>query len=165
MVLHLVRALFLVVVLAITISFAFQAEVLKKDTQYVTAYIVIPAIAAFTLILGDMLWRRKRLHVLSGLFFGVLAGLVIAYVTTLIVDMVVQVSRMRDGMRRVTHIEEIVGMEGDIITTQTLFNYEFEGEGSDGKLRGKFVSSGLRPHFAPNAAYFGLERPLLEAMG
>jgi pilus assembly protein CpaF len=81
------------------------------------------------------------------------------------IDMVVQVSRMRDGMRRITHIEEIVGMEGDIITTQTLFTYEFEGEGSDGKLQGKFVSSGLRPHFAPNAAYYGLERPLLEAMG
>jgi pilus assembly protein CpaF len=81
------------------------------------------------------------------------------------IDMVVQVSRMRDGMRRITHIEEIVGMEGDIITTQTLFTYEFEGEGSDGKLKGKFVSSGLRPHFAPNAAYYGLERPLLEAMG
>ena len=81
------------------------------------------------------------------------------------IDMIVQVSRMRDGMRRITHIEEIVGMEGDIITTQTLFTYEFEGEGSDGKLRGKFVSSGLRPHFAPNAAYYGLERPLLEAMG
>jgi pilus assembly protein CpaF len=81
------------------------------------------------------------------------------------IDMVVQVSRMRDGMRRITHIEEIVGMEGDIITTQTLFTYEFEGEASDGKLQGKFVSSGLRPHFAPNAAYYGLERPLLEAMG
>jgi len=79
--------------------------------------------------------------------------------------MIVQVSRMRDGMRRITHIEEIVGMEGDIITTQTLFTYEFEGEGSDGKLRGKFISSGLRPHFASNAAYYGLERPLLEAMG
>ena len=81
------------------------------------------------------------------------------------IDMIVQISRMRDGMRRITHIEEIVGMEGDIVTTQTLFNYEFEGEGSDGMLQGKFVSSGLRPHFTPNAAYFGLDRPLLEAMG
>ena len=81
------------------------------------------------------------------------------------IDMIVQVSRMRDGMRRITHIEEIVGMEGDIVTTQTLFSYEFEGEGSDGMLQGKYVSSGLRPHFTPNAAYFGLDRPLLEAMG
>src|SRR3546814_5469324 len=50
------------------------------------------------------------------------------------IDMIVQVSRMRDGMRRITHIEEIVGMEGDIITSQTLFSYEFQGEGKDGLL-------------------------------
>ncbi|MEM7172445.1 MAG: CpaF family protein [Pseudomonadota bacterium] len=80
-------------------------------------------------------------------------------------DLIVQVSRMRDGMRRVTHVEEVVGMEGDIITTQVLFTYEFEGEGSDGMLQGNFKSSGLRPHFSPKAAYFGLERPLTEAMG
>ncbi len=80
-------------------------------------------------------------------------------------DMVVQISRMRDGMRRITHIEEIVGMEGDIVTTQTLYAFEFDGEGSDGTLQGRFVSSGLRPHFTPKAAYFNLERSLLEAMG
>ncbi len=80
-------------------------------------------------------------------------------------DLIVQVSRMRDGMRRVTHVEEVVGMEGDVITTQNLFTFEFEGEGEDGTLRGHFKSSGLRPHFAPKASYFGLERPLMEAMG
>ena len=80
------------------------------------------------------------------------------------IDMIVQVARMRDGMRRVTHITEIIGMEGDIITTQDLFSYEFEGEGLDGMLKGQFKSSGLRPHFAPKAAYFGLDRRLLECM-
>ncbi len=80
------------------------------------------------------------------------------------VHMIVQISRMRDGMRRVTHITEIVGMEGDIITTQDLYTFEFEGEGSDGKLQGSFKSSGLRPNFATKAAYFGLEQRLLEAM-
>ncbi len=80
-------------------------------------------------------------------------------------DLIVQVSRMRDGMRRVTHVEEVVGMEGDIVTTQVLFTYEFQGEGSDGMLQGRFVSSGLRPHFTPKAAYFGLDKPLTEAMG
>ena len=80
-------------------------------------------------------------------------------------DMIVQVSRMRDGMRRVTHVEEVVGMEGDIITTQTLFTFEFEGEDTSGNIQGRFKSSGLRPHFSPKAAYFGLDRPLLEAMG
>jgi len=79
-------------------------------------------------------------------------------------DMIVQVSRMRDGVRRITHIMEVVGMEGDVITTQDLFHYEVEGEGPDGKLIGKYKSSGLRPHFTPKAAYFGLDKPLVEAL-
>ena len=81
------------------------------------------------------------------------------------VDMIVQVSRMRDGMRRVTHVTEVVGMEGEIITTQDLYAFEFEGEGDDGMLRGRFRPSGLRPHFTPKAAYFGLDRRLLEIVG
>ncbi|MFQ5773013.1 MAG: CpaF family protein [Kiloniellaceae bacterium] len=80
------------------------------------------------------------------------------------IDMIIQVARMRDGMRRVTHITEVIGMEGDIITTQDLFTYEFESEGLDGMLKGQFRSSGLRPHFAPKAAYFGLDRRLMECM-
>jgi pilus assembly protein CpaF len=80
------------------------------------------------------------------------------------IDIIVQISRMRDGMRRVTHVVEVVGMEGDVIITQDLFTYEFEGEEADGKLRGTFKSSGLRPHFTPKAAYFGLDRALLEVI-
>ncbi|MBX6322638.1 MAG: CpaF family protein, partial [Rhodospirillaceae bacterium] len=67
-------------------------------------------------------------------------------------------------VRRITHVVEVVGMEGDVITTQDLFTYVYEGEDADGRLRGTFRSSGLRPHFTPKAAYFGLDRPLLEAM-
>ncbi len=80
------------------------------------------------------------------------------------IDMIVQVSRMRDGIRRITSITEIVGMEGDIITTQELFNFAFEGEAADGRLKGSFKSSGLRPHFTTKAEYFGLDRVLMEAM-
>ncbi len=80
------------------------------------------------------------------------------------IDVIIQISRMRDGMRRVTHVVEVVGMEGDVIITQDLFTYEFEGEEADGRLRGTFKSSGLRPHFTPKASYFGLDRPLIEAM-
>jgi pilus assembly protein CpaF len=53
-------------------------------------------------------------------------------------------------------------MEGDVITTQELFSYEYQGETADGRLRGVFKSSGLRPHFLPRAEYYGLDRPLLE---
>jgi pilus assembly protein CpaF len=79
-------------------------------------------------------------------------------------DMIVQVSRMRDGVRRITNIVEVVGMEGDVITTQDLFHYEVEGETPDGKLTGRFVSSGLRPNFMPKAAYFGLDKALMETV-
>src|SRR5436305_6505729 len=80
------------------------------------------------------------------------------------IHMICQVNRMRDGHRRITHIMEVVGMEGDIITTQELFTYQFQGEGSDGKLRGAFQSSGIRPAFLPRAEYFGLDRALLEVI-
>jgi pilus assembly protein CpaF len=78
------------------------------------------------------------------------------------VNLILQISRMRDGIRRVVEVIEVVGMEGDIITTQELFSYQFQGETTDGRLRGVFKSSGLRPHFLPRAEYFGLDRPLLE---
>jgi pilus assembly protein CpaF len=80
-------------------------------------------------------------------------------------DMVVQIARMRDGTRRITHVTEVIGMEGDIITTQDLFTFEFEGEGTEGEIKGTYKSTGLRPHFAPKAAYFGLERKLMEVIG
>ena len=80
------------------------------------------------------------------------------------VDMIVQVSRMRDGVRRVTSITEVIGMEGDVITMQELYRYRFEGEGPDGKLLGRFEPAGLRPAFTEKAAYFGLEKPLLDAV-
>jgi pilus assembly protein CpaF len=80
-------------------------------------------------------------------------------------QLIVQISRMRDGIRRVTHITEVMGMEGDVIITQDLFTYEFKGETADGKLAGVFKSSGLRPFFLPRAAYYGLDRVLMEAVG
>ena len=79
-------------------------------------------------------------------------------------DIIVQISRMRDGVRRVTSIAEVVGMEGDVITTQELFNFKFEGQDTQGKITGVFKSTGLRPHFTSKAAYFGLDKVLLEAI-
>ena len=80
------------------------------------------------------------------------------------IDLIIQVSRMRDGMRRITYISEVVGMEEDVITMQDLFWYEYKGEDKGGRLLGDFTSSGLRPHFTPRAAYFGLDKMLLGAM-
>ena len=80
------------------------------------------------------------------------------------VDMIIQISRMRDGMRRITSITEVTGMEGDVIVTQELFNYQFEGENASGVLMGSFKSSGLRPHFTPKAEYYSLDKALLEVI-
>jgi pilus assembly protein CpaF len=80
------------------------------------------------------------------------------------VHLICQVNRMRDGIRRITSITEVVGMEGDIITTQDLFTFQFTGEGADGMLRGNFTSSGIRPAFLPRAEYFGLDRALMEVI-
>lgn len=80
------------------------------------------------------------------------------------VDLVVQVSRMRDGVRRVTHVTEVIGMEGDVVVTQDLFNFEFVGEDENGKLTGNFKPAGVRPHFTPRAEYHGLDQALLEVV-
>jgi pilus assembly protein CpaF len=77
------------------------------------------------------------------------------------VDMIIQVQRMRDGVRRITHIVEVVGCEGDIITTQDLFTYHFTSVDKNGMLIGEFNSSGLRPKFAERAEYFGLDKALI----
>jgi pilus assembly protein CpaF len=80
------------------------------------------------------------------------------------VHLICQVNRMRDGQRRITQITEVVGMEGEVITTQDLFTYQYEGESADGRLRGTFQSSGIRPAFLPRAQYYGLDRALIEAI-
>jgi pilus assembly protein CpaF len=80
------------------------------------------------------------------------------------VDLIVHVSRMRDGRRRVTKLSEVVGMEGEIITTQDLFAFTVDAEDEGGNLVGRYESTGLRPAFLPRAAYFGLDGTLLEAM-
>ena len=72
---------------------------------------------------------------------------------------------MRDGMRRITQVTEITGMEGEVVTTQDLFKFHYEGENSDGSVAGRFECSNLRPHFMPRAEYFGLGQRLMEAMG
>ncbi len=73
------------------------------------------------------------------------------------VHVIVQIQRMRDGVRRVTHITEVVGMEGDVILTQDLFTFEFRGETRDGLIEGRYAATGLRPRFIDRLAYFGQE--------
>jgi uncharacterized protein YacL len=88
MVIHIVRAAYLLVVMAFTISYAYQHDVYSKGANYTTGFILAPLLVAAALVVGDMLWKRKRLGALSGMFFGLLAGLVIAYLLTQIVTLV-----------------------------------------------------------------------------
>ena len=81
------------------------------------------------------------------------------------VHLIVQISRMRDGVRRVTFVSEIVGTEGDIITMQDLFAFKPTGEGDDGKLQGEFKWSGIVPRFIRRASYYGQADKLASALG
>lgn len=78
---------------------------------------------------------------------------------------IVQISRMRDGHRRVTHISEVVGMEGDMITMHDLFNYVVEGEDANGQLKGHFKWSGIMPRFIRRILYYGEQDRIEKALG
>ncbi|SFL12734.1 CpaF family protein [Methylobacterium pseudosasicola] len=81
------------------------------------------------------------------------------------IDVVIQAMRLRDGSRRITHITEVLGMEGDVITTQDVFLYDIVGEDANGKLIGRHRSTGIgRPKFWERARYYGLDRRLGEAL-
>ncbi len=77
------------------------------------------------------------------------------------VDVIIQATRLRDGTRRITHITEVVGMEGDIVITQDLMNFEFLGEDINGNIIGRHVSSGIgRPAFWERARYYNEDQRL-----
>ncbi len=81
------------------------------------------------------------------------------------VDVVIQASRLRDGSRKITHITEVMGMEGDVIITQDLFIYDMTGEDADGNIIGNHRSTGIgRPRFWDRARYYGEEKRLAEAL-
>ena len=81
------------------------------------------------------------------------------------VDVVVQASRLRDGSRRITHVTEVMGMEGDVIITQDILLYDILGEDANKRLIGRHRSTGIgRPRFWERARYFGEENRLAAAI-
>ena len=72
------------------------------------------------------------------------------------ISVVVQVSRLIDGKRKVTSIQEITGMEGDVITMQEIFSFKQTGVGESGAVVGYFSASGIRPHFLERLKSFGI---------
>src|SRR5262245_21583372 len=81
------------------------------------------------------------------------------------IDVVVQSARLLDGSRKITHITEIMGMEGDVIVTQDIFVYDMEGEDAKGQIIGRHRSTGIgRPRFWERARYYGEEKRLAVAL-
>jgi len=80
------------------------------------------------------------------------------------VQVIIQVQRLRDGSRKTTHVTEITGMEGEVVTMQDLFVLDIEGEDDNGKLITKHRSTGLRPKFFDKARQYGVDQYVLEAM-
>ncbi|BCR03455.1 type II/IV secretion system-related protein [Desulfuromonas versatilis] len=72
-------------------------------------------------------------------------------------DMIIQVTRLADGTRKITSICEVSGMEGEIITLQDVFLHEKKGLSPDGKVLGRFRASGIRPRFAEKLEMAGIE--------
>jgi pilus assembly protein CpaF len=73
------------------------------------------------------------------------------------INVVIQVSRLSDGSRKLMQVSEIVGMEGDIITMQDIFLYEREGIGENDKVLGRFRASGIRPRFSDRLKSYGID--------
>ena len=81
------------------------------------------------------------------------------------IDVIIQATRLRDGSRRITHITEVIGMEGDVIITQDLVLYNIKGEDAQGRILGEHVSTGIgRPAFWERARYYGEEARLANAL-
>ena len=81
------------------------------------------------------------------------------------VDVIIQAARLRDGSRRITHVTEVMGMEGEVVITQDLFVYEMQGEDAQGRVKGVHRSTGIgRPRFWDRARYYGEEQRLAAAL-
>jgi pilus assembly protein CpaF len=81
------------------------------------------------------------------------------------VDVIIQAARLRDGSRKITHITEVIGLEGDVVTLQDLFIYDVFGEDAGGRISGRHRTTGIaRPHFWDKARYFGEEQRLTEIL-
>lgn len=92
----------------------------------------------------DMLSRLETMVLMAGMELPVRA---IREQISSAIDVIVQQSRLRDGSRRITHITEVLGMEGDVIILQDIFRFEQTGVDKQGKVQGYFHASGIRPRF------------------
>jgi pilus assembly protein CpaF len=105
----------------------------------------------------DALSRIETMILMAGMDLGVRA---IREQVSSALNVIVHQARMKDGVRRITHVTEISGMEGDVIALQDLFKFDYNaGIDEEGKYRGQLVATGLRPKFMEHLAERGVTIP------
>jgi pilus assembly protein CpaF len=103
----------------------------------------------------DVLARVETMVLMAGIDLPVRA---IREQVSSALDLIVHQTRLKDGTRRITHVTEVVGMEGDVVTFQDLFTFDYQaGYDEDGFARGRLRSTGLRPKFLDKMALMGVE--------
>lgn len=104
----------------------------------------------------DSLTRLESMILMTGI---TLPEGALRFMVSSALDMIIQVSRLSDGTRKVTSISEVVGMEGAVITLQDLFVFEKQGVNEKGTVLGRFRSTGIRPKFADKLELAGIDVP------
>ncbi|MHB1125747.1 MAG: CpaF family protein [Bacillota bacterium] len=104
----------------------------------------------------DMLARLETMVLMAGMDLPVRA---IREQIAAAVDVIVQQARFRDGSRKITHITEVQGMEGEVIILQDIFFFEQQGTDERGNVRGKFKAMGIRPKFTEKIIEAGIDLP------
>lgn len=75
------------------------------------------------------------------------------------IHLIIQIARLSDGSRKITHVTEVSGMEGQVVTLQDLFRFEQTGVDADGRVRGEFHTTGIRPKFTEKFQIAGIRLP------
>ena len=100
----------------------------------------------------DALSRLETMVMMAGLELPLLA---IRRQIASAINLVVHMSRLTDGARKITHLTEVSGMEGEVVTMSDIFKFEQTGVGPDGKVLGQLKATGLRPMFSPRLEVVG----------
>jgi pilus assembly protein CpaF len=104
----------------------------------------------------DALTRIETLVSMAG--FNLAAKAMRHYVSSAL-DVIIQIARLSDGTRKLISLQEVVGMEGDLITLQELFTFQQTGLGENRRVKGRFKATGVRPKFAERLAAKGVALP------
>jgi pilus assembly protein CpaF len=104
----------------------------------------------------DMISRLETMVLMAGMDLPIKA---IREQISSAVDLIVQQSRLKDGSRRITHITEVMGMEGDVITMQDIFVFKQHGRDEKGKINGSMTPTGIKPKFAEKLEEAGITLP------